>query len=382
MSELIKTREERENFHRKLMATASAFALSAYIASANVAQAEDHGRPTVWIELGGQMELMQGLADPITAPFMTAISPTPGPYSDDIFLKGQKPSRHAFGLEGSLSFQPENSDLVFSAAIRYGRSHSKRHIHQQTQVPPYVISFYGSTYTFTKYPAPFADTKSDNRESHLVLDFSVGKDVGLGMFGRDGLSTLNVGVRFAQLSSKAIVNIQGRPELHPHPFAILPSLPQYFTWDQYSLAGQAERSFHGIGPSLSWNASAGLLGSHEGGEVTLDWSVNAAVIFGRQKARTSHHTMQRHEYGLYHSPQYPVIYQTGTGQVVSRSRSVAIPNLGGSIGFSVKYPNAQVSFGYRADFFFGAMDTGIDRRHTKDLGFSGPFAAISVGLGG
>jgi hypothetical protein len=382
MSELIKTREERENFHRKLMATASAFALSAYIASANVAQAEDHDRPTVWIELGGQMELMQGLADPITAPFMTAISPTPGPYSGNIFLNGQKPSRHAFGMEGAFSFQPENSDWIFSAGIRYGRSHSKRHIHNQTQVPPYHLTIGSSHATFTKYAAPFADTKSDNRESHAVLDFMAGKDVGLGLFGRDSSSTLNAGVRFAQFSSRSTLNVQARPSLIPYPFAPYPSLPKYFTWDQYSLAGSAERNFRGVGPSLSWSGSAGLLGNRDDGELMFDWSVNAAVLFGRQKAITSHHTMQRHEYGLNHTPEYPLIYQTGTGVVRARSRSVAIPNLGGSIGLSVKYPNAKVSFGYRADFFFGAMDTGIDRRHTKDLGFSGPFAAISIGLGG
>jgi len=41
-----------------------------------------------------------------------------------------------------------------------------------------------------------------------------------------------------------------------------------------------------------------------------------------------------------------------------------------------------VSFGYRADFFFGAVDEGIDARHTKNLGFDGPFTTISIGLGG
>ncbi len=382
MSELIKTQQESENFHRKLLATASAFVLTAYVASAEVARAEDSDRPTVWIELGGQMELMQGLADPITAPFMTALSPTPAPYHDNIFLNGQKPSRHAFGLEGKLSFQPEDTDLIFSAGIRYGRSHSKRHIHNQTQVPPYHLTLGSSHATFTKYAAPFADVKSDNHESHAVLDFSAGKDVGLGLFGRDSSSTLNVGVRFAQFSSRSTLDVHARPELVPFPFSFLPSFPMYFTWDQYALAGQAERSFRGVGPSLSWMGSAGLLGNHDDGEVSLDWSVNAAVLFGRQKATTSHHTMQRHEYGAAYTPQYPVIYQTGTGVVRSRSRSVAVPNLGGSIGFSVKYPNAKVSFGYRADFFFGAMDTGIDVRHTKDVGFTGPFATISVGLGG
>lgn len=380
MSELIKTYEDRRNFHRKLLATTSALVLTTYVTSVDVAAASDEDRPTVWIELGGQMDLMQGLADPITAPFMTALSPTPGPYSDNIFLNGQKPSRHAFGLEGSLSFQPEDSDLIFSAGIRYGRSHSKRHIHHQTQVPPYHFTSGSYHITRTKYAAPFADTKSDFHESHTILDFSAGKDVGLGMLGRDGSSTLNVGVRFAQFSDTATMNAQGRPVLTPGPLIV--GIPKYFTWDQYAISGEAERSFHGIGPSLSWNGSAGLLGNHEDGELMLDWSANAAVLFGRQRATTSHSTQQHHYAGQRANPRYPLIYQTGTGIVRARSRSVTVPNIGGTIGFSVKYPNAKVSLGYRADFFFGAMDTGIDARHTKDVGFTGPFATISIGLGG
>ena len=310
MSELIKSQSDCAGFQNKLMATASAITLTAYVASTCLALADDADRPTVWIELGGQMELMQGLADPITAPFMTALSPTPGPYSGDIFLNGQKPSRHAFGLDGEITFQPENSDLVFSAGIRYGRSHSKRHINHQTQVPPYHLTIGSSHATRTKYPAPFADVKSNNHESHTILDFGAGKDVGLGMFGRGGSSTLNAGVRYTQFSSRATLDVHARPELHAVPFPGFPTLPKYFTWDQYALSGAAERSFHGIGPSLSWNASAGLLGNHETGELMLDWSVNVAALFGRQKAMISHSTEQRHEYGLNHTPEYPVIYQT------------------------------------------------------------------------
>lgn len=49
-----------------------------------------------------------------------------------------------------------------------------------------------------------------------------------------------------------------------------------------------------------------------------------------------------------------------------------MPNVGGFAGLSVKYAAAKVSFGYRADFFFGAMDGGIDVRRTEDFGFHGP----------
>jgi len=41
-----------------------------------------------------------------------------------------------------------------------------------------------------------------------------------------------------------------------------------------------------------------------------------------------------------------------------------------------------VSFGYRADIFFGAMDSGWDTRSTKNLSFYGPFASVAIGLGG
>lgn len=66
----------------------------------------------------------------------------------------------------------------------------------------------------------------------------------------------------------------------------------------------------------------------------------------------------------------------------ARSRTVTVPNLGGFAGVSVKYPNVKMSLGYRADFFFGAVDAGIDARNTKDLDFQGPFATVSIGLGG
>jgi hypothetical protein len=67
---------------------------------------------------------------------------------------------------------------------------------------------------------------------------------------------------------------------------------------------------------------------------------------------------------------------------LARSRSVAIPNVGGFAELSYHYANAKISMGYRADFILGAMDGGIDTRKTYDRNFHGPFATISIGLGG
>ncbi len=65
----------------------------------------------------------------------------------------------------------------------------------------------------------------------------------------------------------------------------------------------------------------------------------------------------------------------------TRSRSVTVPNVGGSLGLSVKYPNFKVSVGYRYDTFLNAMNTGIDAAKKSNLTFNGPYASISIGLG-
>ena len=77
MSELIQKNNNRATVKWQLLASVSALALVANAALPDAALARDEDRPTVWIELGGQMELMQGIGEPITAPFMTALSPTP-----------------------------------------------------------------------------------------------------------------------------------------------------------------------------------------------------------------------------------------------------------------------------------------------------------------
>lgn len=46
------------------------------------------------------------------------------------------------------------------------------------------------------------------------------------------------------------------------------------------------------------------------------------------------------------------------------------------------FDNAKLSLGYRGDFFFGALDSGIDTARRKTVGFYGPFATISFGFGG
>jgi hypothetical protein len=50
-------------------------------------------------------------------------------------------------------------------------------------------------------------------------------------------------------------------------------------------------------------------------------------------------------------------------------------------GFSIKWPNAKISIGYRADIFLNAMDGGWDTAKKENRSFMGPFASVSFGLG-
>ena len=161
MSELIQHNDNRATIRWKLLTGVSALALTAYVSSANFAKAEDADRPIVWIDLGGQMEQMQGVTGSFTAPFMS-VTPTPAPYRGNIF--DQSAPRFSFGEDGKISFQPEDSDWIFSAGIRYGRSHSNRHAHHQTKQPNAQFTFYFAYYhTNVHLSSPSRPTLSPTR---------------------------------------------------------------------------------------------------------------------------------------------------------------------------------------------------------------------------
>jgi len=379
MSELIQKNDNRATIRWKLLTGVSALALSAYVTSAGIAKAEDADRPTIWIEFGGQMDQVRGSTAPFIEPFMTAVTPTPDVDENDLFTKGQQPARFSFGGEAKLSFQPRDSDWVFSAGVSYGRSNMSRHIHKQDAYATWTRSGFVSQFR----EAPFADVKASQGEHHAILDFTAGKDVGLGAFGHDGTSTISAGVRVVDFSSESGVNSIARPVIHVFPRVGFHA-PQ-ITFYNYTMAAHASRDFHGIGPSISWNASAALAGNKATGEVTLDWGINGALLFGRQKAKINH-TTQAYllPYTFAYHGQYQGYYYTlayNHPHQANRSRNVTVPNVGGFAGLSWQTEHAKVSIGYRYDTFIGAMDTGIDTAKKSNVTFDGPYASISIGLG-
>ena len=200
-------------------------------------------------------------------------------------------------------------------------------------------------------------------------------------------------MRFAQFNSQIQCCIQIRSRSH---------IQHYFYFGPYKVSNRRPaasiipiaatadiaRSFRGIGPSISWNASAPVIGNPANGQVVLDWGVNAAILFGRQKARVHHQTTGRISSTTvnFTSPVVPqstyrrrstTCRRTTCARVQSRYPiSVALRDL------TFRLQNFKVSAGYRADLFFGAMDGGIETAKKENRGFYGPFASVSVGIGG
>jgi hypothetical protein len=389
MSDLMNARTDRNGFRVQLLSTASAAAILASVMAVDAAKAADDERPTVWIELGGQLERQSGLGDPFEAPFML-VTPTPKPYEKGSPIAAQRAPNYSLGGEGKLTLEPQGSDWVFSAQIRYGRSQKHGQLHQQTNYGKTSYhsatpSLHGSEPFSTVYQpaAQFADTIVKQSQSHAIIDFMAGKDVGLGIFGHDGSSVFSAGVRYAQFSSRSSALIKAVPHVELYnrvPTRFLHYYPNLFIpgshYLLYSAFASATRSFRGVGPSLSWNASVPIIGNERVGGMSFDWGLNGAVLFGRQKATTSHHSTTHFKTQKY--PPTPTVVHQPRRNV--RSRSVLVPDVGLSASVSYRIESFKMTLGYRGDFFFGAVDAGWDARKTTDLTFHGPFLNFGVGL--
>src|SRR5580692_2640517 len=385
MSELIQKNNNRAVIRWKLLTSASALALTAAVSTIDAAEAQDADRPPVWIELGGQFDQFSGQGSPFAPSFVN----TTDWAADGLRSPAGIQIMHIFSIGGdaNISFQPTDSDWIFSASVRYGRANGHKFVHQQkTQVSRFQLpGHFGSKYFTKTAPGSYAQTSATKSESHFIADFQAGKDVGLGMFGRDGTSVFGVGVRFARLSEKAQAALYDRPGVRFVPGTFLGSpFPTVNNYHHYFATAQRAASFHGVGPSISWNASAPIVGKASGGEITIDWGANAAMLFGRQQAKAHHHTTGRYYYlsgtGKYQHRKTAALSPNAGHR--TQSRSIIVPNLGGFAGLSFRYSDAKISFGYRADMFFNAMDVGFETRKSENVGFYGPFATISVGLGG
>jgi hypothetical protein len=360
MSELLQPRRTSQDLRRQLLATASALVLMGFV---DVAQASDDtatDHPLVWIELGGQFDTENNPAQTWTPPNV------PPQLSHDVFEPLGRMPGVGYDWDGKVSFQPDDSDWIYSASIQFGKAkRGPKFIHDQTHQTH-------ATHNKYKYNTnAFTDSHSVSDLSHLVVDFQAGKDLGIGLFGH-GRSTVNFGIRMAQFTENS----------HGTVTAEVSASNKYALGVERDADIRNARRFSGIGPSIDWKASIPLVGSLKDG-IAFDWGASAAFLFGRQKTDGIFHTKEIEFTGTRgHHNAYPVVVTHMTSPF-SRRKQVIVPDVGGFAGVSYTLNGrAKLSLGYRADFFFGAIDGGIETRKSENVGFYGPFASVSVGLGG
>jgi hypothetical protein len=356
MSELIAATENSTRFQLGLLSSVSALALlgSAVFCAA---MAGEKGDPVVWIDVGGQFELLSDPQDRWNPDYFSgsAAGPLVGTFPD-----AQKPPRVGYDTNIGVSFHPSDSDWFVSASAHFGRARRKTDELKQEKLQTWIWG--------VNYPTNYAENVYTT-ESHRIVDFKVGKDIGIGLPGV--MSSFSFGVRVAKLRTRADAHISSN-------FA-LPFL------SYGSLANRADNlishEFAGVGPSLEWKGSLPVVGETDSGQLAIDAGLNAALLFGRQ-------TTDRTTDGYYWRRQWDwtqgayISHIQNAHADTRRRRNVTVTNLGGFIGASYRLPNVKVSLGYRADMYFNAMDGGVSSFKREDRGFFGPYFNLSVGLGG
>jgi len=247
--------------------------------------------------------------------------PVFGPLADMPGLGG------AVGLEvRPLSLSP----WTFGVNLQIGGTRRKKQTFSTSSVVP-------------PSSTPVTATLTQSRKAeHLILDFMVGRDMGLGL-SRTGepLLQLQAGLRYARLKENERIDLG------------------------YATSGAAfarefvnfDRGFSGIGPRLAMVGSYPLTGA-----ISLEGQVGVAFLYGRSTLKIS-------TGGTISGSPVPF----GTG--FSEHRNGWVPSIDASLGVSYTFnPHARVTLGYKAQAFYNAFKTQtLSPNEDTDFIFHGPF---------
>ncbi len=291
------------------------------------------------------------------------------------------------GRQVKLVYRPDAIWNV-SLAARHGETNHGGRLNQEGETVLTCNLKYpcgGGDYAFINY----SDYKVFEREEHSIVDFAVGRDIGLG--AREPiLSMVSLGVRYAQFNSRTDVSVSGTPDWQT-PLENWGAIPGYGKYPEpaqhhvYKGKMAADREFEGVGPVLSWDLSKQVLGSNELGSLDVDISLSGGVLFGKQKTAIegaiegSYYDWTRYDWFVLHEG--PVsAYETSLD--ATRSKSVTVPTAGLSVGLSYRIGGASVGAGYRWERYYDAIDGGITEYKSYDRTVDGPYMKLSVGFGG
>ena len=306
-------------FRRRLLATASTVVLATTLAGA-AARADDgdNSLNRFTFEMGGGLQFYNGgNVTWINDPNPVDIGP-----------------KNGWDITGKATFEPAQSPWIFTLAVQYGRSGRKNE-----SISSRFSGESGSGYYLAK---------ADHREDHIAVDFEVGQDVGLGMLGMNGSSVISGGLRYAHFEANTNVALA------------------YYSVDGGVSTGaiREHRTFSGVGPMISWDASTPFFNSD--GPLSFDWGIDGAVLFGT------------------HSASVDVSY-SGVGYSAKRSKTVVVPaaDAYAAISYHCDTCGAKASLGYRFDSYFNVLDGGgLGGPHGVDRIFHGPYLSVAFETGG
>lgn len=258
------------------------------------------------------------------------------------FDEPQIKTKNGWDMRGDLALQSGNWYLTLSA--NYGKTGtSKANLGKYGQT-----AFYSHTAgAFEYFTAFHRDGTAKHDESHLYVDFTLGKDVGLGMFGMDGSSIVSLGVRYAHFIARTREHMfyatyrQKRSTAGLEPII---SHHYYFT----TFNRKIDRQFVGWGPVITWKGKCPF-----DPEFSLAWGLSAAAVVGGRSFEDPVDGKFRH-------------------------REIVSPQVGGYLGVNWQMPDSPLDFtvGYRGDAYFDIVDKGFSSTHYGDRISHGPYAQI------
>ena len=337
------------------------------------------------VELGGMVQRQDAPYGPLSTGAFDAFSDKLDP------ANAQNRDLHwGDGRSVKITYQPQGSPWRLGAAARFGKTNGADKF-QASELgdtgcrvgPPLTSAAYCDpdvSYGFFIAGANnYVSGDVTQREDHMLVDFTVGREMGLGEGSGLTDSVVSIGLRYGQLNSRTRVDFVGIPDWDLPTYMVAKYDAEHSRRD---VDVTASRKFQGAGPMVSWEASKALIGDDQTGRFGLDWSIGAGVLFGKQEANVQgHETIEYLSDPLKYVPYLPDEVVPNPVDV-HRSKDVSVPVLDASLGLSYDAGRFKIGAGYRWERYLDAIDGGYSKREKFDRTFDGPYLKLSVGFGG
>lgn len=252
-------------------------------------------------------------------------------------------SANGYDVAATLSYQPPGSSWVFILDGQYGRTNN----HSRT----FASSYSGK---YVRYDRTAHVTHS---QEHYYIDFEVGRDFGVGLFGR-GDTVVGGGVRYAHFSALT----RGTFSTYSKYFFSTVSRSGSFT---------ERRANNAVGPQIFIQQTSLLPGRMGDAGLSVGWGASGGVLFGRQTVDSSI-TQQVTSSGDHN------FYQAFSNG--SRAHNTITTDAALYLQLSWRPAHSPASFGvgYKAQVFFNALDGGYPSARNIDFFDHGPYADVQI----